>query len=120
MSNLIAYTTSITGHRNHALVNTALLSSLIDLLGGKRKHFQVRLFKIVGLSNGKKELELTAWNEGCNVHCEDQEYAQESLPPELLRAIKTQTIVVTVPDQAPILHRCWIPAIYNRMPFACI
>jgi diguanylate cyclase (GGDEF)-like protein len=120
MAEFIAHAAAITRHREHALVNSALLHSLVDLFASDRKRFQARLFTIHALSGGRYELTLTAWNEDRTVHCGEQECVHDSLPPQLFQAIESQVMVAAVPERRTDWHHCWLPAIYDRVPLACL
>jgi diguanylate cyclase (GGDEF)-like protein len=119
MSQFIAHAAAITRHREHALVNSALVYSLVDLFACDRKRFQARLFHVTAQGD-RPELTLTAWNDGRTVHCGDQECAADSLPPQLFAALETQAMIVTLPEQRGQAHCCWLPAVYDRVPLACL
>lgn len=120
MPELIAHATAITRHREHALVNTALMYSLVDLLGGGGRVFNARLYGISALFEGRSGMTLLAWNEGQSVRCEERDCDPDLLPPELFAAIETQTMVVRVQQRRGGRHHFWLPAIYDRVPLACI
>jgi len=120
MAQLIAHAAAITRHREHALVNSALVYSLVDLFAADRKVFQARLYTLNALPGGKYEPTLSAWNEERTVHCGEQECAADSLPPQLFEALESQAMVAVLPPRRGGAHRCWLPAIYDRVPLACL
>ena len=120
MTQLIAHAAAITRHREHALVNSALLYSLVDLFASDRKRFQARLYTIHAAPGGRAELTLAAWNEDRTVHCGEQECVADNLPPQLFQAIDSQAMVAALPERRAGLHCCWLPAIYDRVPLACL
>jgi diguanylate cyclase (GGDEF)-like protein len=119
MAQLIAHAAAITRHREHGLVNAALVYSLVDLFAADRKRFQARLYTIHALPGGG-ELTLSAWNEERTVHCGEQECRADSLPPQLIQAIENQAMIAMPPGRRTESHRCWLPAIYDRVTLACL
>lgn len=110
----------MTRHREHALVDTALIFSLVELLDDDRRKLHVRLFSVAPLAGNQFELILTAWNEGRTVLNGEQECDPDSLPRELMMAVETQMMVSARPEGEQTLHRAWLPAVYDRSPVACI
>lgn len=120
MINILQHAEIITRYRDHALVDIALLSSLIDLLGPRRKALRIRLYRIVE-SAERFQVELTAWNEGSNI-----EYAtgERLVVPDgnMLRAITVQA-PTTGGQTDPVfgrLHALWIPVVHEQTVLACI
>lgn len=120
MINILQHAEVITRYRDHALVDLALLSSLIDLLGPHRKALQVRLYRIVE-SEDRAHVALTAWNNGSHI-----EYAagEHLVLPDgnLLRAITIQAITqgVQIDPLLGRLHTTWLPIVHEQSVLACV
>ena len=111
MNDILHHAAAMTRHREH---------SLVELLAANRKHFHVRLFNVTSINGSQFDLLLTAWNEGRTVQRGEQECSTQDLPRELLMAIETQVMVTVDTTEKGDLYRAWVPAVYDRVPVACI
>jgi diguanylate cyclase (GGDEF)-like protein len=120
MNDILRHAAAMTRHREHSLVDTALLFSLVELLAADRKQFHARLFNVMSINGNQFELILTAWSEGRTVNRDEREYSPQDLPRELMMAVETQVMVTANPTKKGDLYRAWVPAVYDRLPVACI
>lgn len=120
MSQLLNHATSMTRHRDHALVNAALVLSLVDLLGTNCKQLRIRLYTISHPHGEQPEVVLAATGSGRSVEHADLLCAHADLAPQLLEALASQASVAAVPAHRGDPHCFWLPAIFDRTPLACI
>ena len=120
MTKVLKHAEAITRYRDHALVDIALATSLIDLLQPQRKHLSVRLFR-VHEERGHVQVELTAWNHGQTVEFADWN-GPVTLPDALYQAIELQVIHTDMVREKGrgTMHYCWFPIVHEDTPLACL
>ena len=120
MTKVLKHAEAITRYRDHALVDIALVTSLIDLLQPQRKYLTVRLFR-VHEERGHVQVELTAWNNGQTVEFADWN-GPVTLPDPLYQAIELQVIHTDMLREKGkgTMHYCWFPIVHEETPLACL
>ena len=121
MPNVLDYARSITHHRDHALVDKAMVYSLLDMFGRRRRRFLLRLYRIPK-SHGQWQIFLTAWVDGRAVNCDEIECEREAVPPRMMEAMETGAVCAgTLADeQGKPLHFTWLPVRRDKEMLGCI
>ena len=120
MTKVLKHAEAITRYRDHALVDIALVTSLLDLLQPQRKHLNIRLFR-VSEERDHLQVELTAWNQGATVEFADWN-GPVTLPDLLYRSIELQVLHTDMVKEKGrgTMHYCWFPIVHEKTPLACL
>ncbi|MFA7270664.1 MAG: GGDEF domain-containing protein, partial [Sterolibacterium sp.] len=121
MTEVLQHAKAITQHRDHALVDTALVYSLIDQLGQGRKQYVIRLYRIETHDN-KFHITLTAWNENKSVRFDEYECDPAAAPKQLIQALTLHvtTSAALSTSKRRKMHYCWLPVMHDKTLLACI
>ena len=121
MTEIIRHAEAITRHRDHSLVDVALVSSLVDLLGWGRRVPSILMYRVTHIGGGR-QIALTTWNVGHGVQHEEREFDPGQAPLRLIDAIEHE--VMTTEDRieadGSTTHYCWMPVVRDNLPLACI
>lgn len=120
MPKVLKHAEAITRYRDHALVDIALVTSMLDLLQHQRKHLNIRLFR-VSEERDHLQVELTAWNQGTTVEFADWN-GPLPLPDLLYRSIELQVLHTDMVKEKGrgTMHYCWFPIVHGKAPLACL
>lgn len=121
MTEIIRHAEAITRHRDHSLVDIALVSSLVDLLGWGRRIPAILMYRITHVG-GERQVAQTAWNEGRSVCHDERELEPEAIPAQLLEAIGNEVMTSLDAQEADgtTTHYCWMPVVRDGLPLACL
>ena len=121
MTEIIRHAEAITRHRDHSLVDIALISSLVDLLGWGRRMPAILMYRVTHIG-GERQIALTTWNEGRSIRHDERECAPGDAPARLVEAIDSE--IVTTEDRTAAdgstIHVCWMPVVRDGLPLACL
>ncbi len=109
----------MTRHRDQSMVDSALVDSLIDLLGRTRKQVSVTIYRV------EKDAHLlhiaqTAWSDGRESDFQERLCQFADLPPEVARTIADETAHFDSASGRGKPHHCWFPVFSADKPLACI
>lgn len=119
MPKVLKHAEAITRHRDHARVDIALVTSLVDLLKPQFKHLSIRLFR-AHKEWQQVQVELTAWSLGKKV-----ELAEENTPmPQtdaVYKALELEVVhAEAIQEKGRTVHYCWFPILHDKIPLACL
>jgi diguanylate cyclase (GGDEF)-like protein len=121
MSEVLRHAEAITHHRDHALVDAAMVQSLLELVGKGGRRVVVRLYRVVRMDE-QFQITLTAWTDDGEIRCDDIECNMAAAPAPMIRAL---TLGVPgfglMPDErGRKLHFTWLPVIRDKELLACV
>jgi diguanylate cyclase (GGDEF)-like protein len=121
MANALEHACTITQHREHAMVDIAVMHSLLDLLGREIDPFVLRLYRVSNVKN-QLQIALTAWVDGNEVRNEETDCETANLPQGLVQALKEKTVCTgTMTDaQDRMMHATWLPVSRDEELLGCI
>lgn len=119
MTDVLRHAEAMTRHRDQTLVDIALVTSLLNLLGQGARRLAIRLYHVTTVDRFQHVI-LAAWNEEAVVRHEEREPDPATLPPELLSALDSQEAVIIPATGKRTAHHYWLPAVHDRVTLGCI
>ncbi len=121
MTEVLRHAEAITHPRDHAMVDTAMVQSLLEILGRGRRHPVVRLYRVYFV-DGQMQFTLTTWSEGRAVHCEEMECDAAAAPEPMRQALRDNAIghAALAAGAAQPLHFTWLPVSRDKELLGCI
>ena len=121
MTKVLDHAQSITHHRDHALVDMAMVYSLLDMFGHGRRRFVLRLYRVAQIQ-GALQITLTVWTDGRAVNCEEIECNAAAAPQRMIQALTQEVVSAgTITDERlRTLHFTWLPVRRDKELLGCI
>lgn len=121
MTKVLNHVNAITHHREHALVDMAMVYSMLDMLGTARRHVVIRLYRVAYVE-GQVQITLTAWADGGAVNCQEIECDVNVAPERMLQALRHGVVSsgVIADERGRKLHFTWLPVSRDKELLGCI
>jgi diguanylate cyclase (GGDEF)-like protein len=117
---LLDHARHITTHRQHELLDEAMIETLLSLVTDVEPQHCARLFRVHD-DGHKRFCVLTAWTEAGKIHCDEIDYATDQVPEQMSKALSELSDVSAVREIEGLQrHAVWLPIHHGKERLGCI